>query len=110
MVRHPLIFRSDAHPSSFTLRGLWGGFAIASAGTVIGESYVPKFSLRLAPSPIHVLYLIRMVFYLFKTFFHEKAKKVEQENIAYGCVARMMRDGGVYIVTMVRFSAVGLIV
>ncbi|SGY13544.1 BQ5605_C010g05890 [Microbotryum silenes-dioicae] len=65
--------------------GIWIGFAIACAGTFIGEL---------------------ACFFAFKYFFTEKARKVEHKSIFYACLARLMRDGGVWIVAVVRFSAI----
>ncbi|GAA5854030.1 hypothetical protein JCM8547_008199 [Rhodosporidiobolus lusitaniae] len=65
--------------------GLWVGFAIACAGTLIGEI---------------------LCFYLFKYVLTTRAAAVERESIMYACIARLMRDGGLWIIIVVRFSAV----
>ncbi|ORY58007.1 snare associated Golgi protein-domain-containing protein [Leucosporidium creatinivorum] len=65
--------------------GLWVGFAIACAGTFLGElgCYV-----------------------MFRYFFTEKAQKIEEKSVFYACLARLMRDGGLWIIIVIRFSAV----
>ncbi|GAA6002969.1 hypothetical protein JCM10207_001924 [Rhodosporidiobolus poonsookiae] len=65
--------------------GVWIGFAITCAGTFIGEV---------------------LCFYLFKYFLTEKAAAVERKSIFYACIARLMRHGGLWIIIVVRFSAV----
>ncbi|KAK4051385.1 hypothetical protein OIV83_002869 [Microbotryomycetes sp. JL201] len=65
--------------------GLWIGFAIVSAGTFLGEM---------------------ACYIMFKYFFSAKAAKIEQKSIFYACVARMMREGGLWILVVVRFSAI----
>ncbi|BGP40758.1 hypothetical protein JCM10449v2_004723 [Rhodotorula kratochvilovae] len=65
--------------------GVWIGFAIACAGTYIGEI---------------------LCFWAFKYFFTNKANDIESKNIFYACIARLMRHGGLGIIIIVRFSAV----
>ncbi|GAA5891633.1 hypothetical protein JCM6882_006151 [Rhodosporidiobolus microsporus] len=65
--------------------GVWVGFAIACAGTLIGEI---------------------LCFYLFKYLLTSRAAKIEQESVFYACIARLMRDGGLWIIIVVRFSAI----
>lgn len=65
---------------------IWGlgiGFAIASAGTFLGEM---------------------ACFIAFKYYFIERAKKVEEESLLYGALARLMREGGLGMLVLVRFS------
>ncbi|KAM0755534.1 hypothetical protein T439DRAFT_320226 [Meredithblackwellia eburnea MCA 4105] len=61
------------------------GFVIACAGTFLGEV---------------------ACFYAFRYFLTERAHKIEQKHLAYSCLARMMRSGGVGIIILVRFSAI----
>ncbi|KAL8280864.1 hypothetical protein RQP46_006868 [Phenoliferia psychrophenolica] len=63
--------------------GLWIGFAIAAAGTFFGEM---------------------ACYYTFKYLLTAKAQKIEHESVMYACLARLMREGGIWIVTLVRFS------
>ncbi|GAA5971024.1 hypothetical protein JCM11641_004114 [Rhodosporidiobolus odoratus] len=65
--------------------GVWVGFAIACAGTLIGEI---------------------LCFYLFKYLLTSKAASIEQESVFYACIARLMRSGGLWIIIVVRFSAI----
>ncbi|GAA6049735.1 hypothetical protein JCM3770_004433 [Rhodotorula araucariae] len=65
--------------------GVWVGFAIACAGTYIGEI---------------------LCFWAFKYLFTNKANDIESKNIFYACIARLMRHGGIGIIIIVRFSAV----
>ncbi|GAA5822389.1 hypothetical protein JCM10212_006828, partial [Sporobolomyces blumeae] len=65
--------------------GVWIGFAIACAGTFIGEM---------------------LCFFLFKYLLTKKAQEVENKNIFYACVARLQREGGIVIIAVVRFSVI----
>ncbi|KAG9195325.1 hypothetical protein G6011_00446 [Alternaria panax] len=65
--------------------GLWIGFAIVAAGTFIGEVGT---------------------WYAFKHAFRSKAIKLERTNLNYGAMARLTRDGGFFIVLIIRLSAI----
>ncbi|EMD85972.1 hypothetical protein COCHEDRAFT_1117116 [Bipolaris maydis C5] len=65
--------------------GLWIGFAIVAAGTFIGEVGT---------------------WYAFKYAFRSKALKLERTNLNYGALARLTRDGGFFIVLVIRLSAI----
>ncbi|KAF2872394.1 snare associated Golgi protein-domain-containing protein [Massariosphaeria phaeospora] len=65
--------------------GLWIGFAIVAAGTFIGEI---------------------ATWYVFKYTLRRKAMKLEKTNLNYGALARMTRDGGFWIVLVIRLSAI----
>ncbi|KAI2475442.1 SNARE-assoc multi-domain protein [Pyrenophora tritici-repentis] len=65
--------------------GLWIGFAIVAAGTFIGEVGT---------------------WYAFKYAFRNKALKLERTNLNYGAMARLTRDGGFFIVLIIRLSAI----
>ncbi|GAA5953017.1 hypothetical protein JCM3765_003033 [Sporobolomyces pararoseus] len=65
--------------------GLWIGFAIACVGTFVGEM---------------------LCFFLFKYLLTKKAQEVEQKSIFYACLARMQREGGIIIISVVRFSII----
>lgn len=65
--------------------GLWIGFAIVAAGTFLGELGT---------------------WFAFKHFFRNKAIKLERTNINYGAMARLTRDGGFFIVLIIRLSAI----
>ncbi|KAH9926529.1 snare associated Golgi protein-domain-containing protein [Amylocystis lapponica] len=65
--------------------GLWGGFAIVAAGTFLGE---------LAN------------FYAFKYCCAARGEKLERTDIRYGCLARVVRDGGFKIAIIARYSAI----
>lgn len=56
--------------------GVWWGFAIVTAGTFIGEV---------------------LCFWGFKYLFTRKAAEIEQKSIFYACIARLMRDGGIWM-------------
>ncbi|PVH88091.1 hypothetical protein DL98DRAFT_509589 [Cadophora sp. DSE1049] len=65
--------------------GLWIGFAIVAAGTFIGEIGT---------------------WYAFKYAFRRKAVKLEKTNLNYGALARLTRDGGFWIILLIRFSVI----
>ncbi|KAH7084248.1 snare associated Golgi protein-domain-containing protein [Paraphoma chrysanthemicola] len=65
--------------------GLWIGFAIVAAGTFIGEIGT---------------------WFCFKYLFRRKAQELERKNLNYGALARLTRDGGFWIVLIIRLSAV----
>ncbi|KAL2066303.1 hypothetical protein VTL71DRAFT_2374 [Oculimacula yallundae] len=65
--------------------GLWIGFAIVAAGTFIGEVGT---------------------WYAFKYAFRRKAVKMERTNLNYGALARLTRDGGFWIILLIRFSII----
>lgn len=84
--------------------GLWIGFAIVAAGTFIGES---KTSL-LTSNFNMMLKLATTVgtWFAFKHLFRSKAIKLERTNLNYGAMARLTRDGGFFIVLIIRLSAI----
>lgn len=65
--------------------GLWIGFAIVCAGTFIGE--VGNF-------------------YAFKYCCRARGAKLEKSKIPYGCLARVVREGGFKIALIARLSAI----
>lgn len=65
--------------------GLWIGFAIVAAGTFTGEIGT---------------------WFAFKYLFRRKAIELERKNLNYGALARLTRDGGFWIVLVIRLSAV----
>ncbi|GAA5897928.1 VTT domain-containing protein [Sporobolomyces salmoneus] len=65
--------------------GLWIGFAIACVGTFVGEM---------------------LCFFVFKYLLTKKAQEVEQKSIFYACLARLQREGGIFIISLVRFSII----
>ncbi|WYZ41726.1 hypothetical protein EsH8_V_000621 [Colletotrichum jinshuiense] len=65
--------------------GLWIGFAIVAAGTFIGEIGT---------------------WFAFKYTLRKKAHKLERTNLNYGALARLTRDGGFWIVFIIRFSVI----
>jgi uncharacterized membrane protein YdjX (TVP38/TMEM64 family) len=65
--------------------GLWIGFAIVAAGTFLGELGN---------------------FYAFKYCCRARGEKLEKTNIQYGCLARVVREGGFKIALIARFSAI----
>ncbi|KAJ6632601.1 hypothetical protein B0H10DRAFT_1977982 [Mycena sp. CBHHK59/15] len=64
--------------------GLGEGFGIVAAGTVLGEI---------------------CTFYLFKYLCRARAEKAELTKISYGCLARVVRDGGLLIAIIARYSS-----
>jgi uncharacterized membrane protein YdjX (TVP38/TMEM64 family) len=44
--------------------------------------------------------------FAFKYFFRSKALKLERTNLNYGAMARLTRDGGFFIVLIIRLSAI----
>ncbi|KAL1599128.1 Tlg2-vesicle protein [Nothophoma quercina] len=65
--------------------GLWIGFVVVAAGTFIGEIGT---------------------WFAFKHLFRRKALKLERTNLNYGAMARLTRDGGFFIVLIIRLSAI----
>ncbi|KAK6532125.1 Tlg2-vesicle protein [Orbilia ellipsospora] len=65
--------------------GLWIGFGIVAAGTFIGEI---------------------MTYFLFLTVLRKRAEKLEQKNLDYAALARITREGGFWIVFIVRLSVI----
>jgi len=65
--------------------GLWIGFAIVAAGTFIGEIGT---------------------WFAFKYTLRRKAQKLERTNLNYGSLARLTRDGGFWIVFIIRLSVI----
>ncbi|KAI9434359.1 snare associated Golgi protein-domain-containing protein [Lactarius indigo] len=65
--------------------GLWIGFAIVAAGTFLGELGN---------------------FYAFKYCCRARGDKLEKTNMQYGCLARVVREGGFKIALVARFSAI----
>jgi len=64
--------------------GLMKGFIIACAGTFFGEL---------------------ATYFAFKYAFRKRAAQFECENVFYACLAKLMRDGGLSMLILVRFSA-----
>ncbi|KAF3924505.1 hypothetical protein ABW21_db0200731 [Orbilia brochopaga] len=65
--------------------GLWIGFGIVSAGTFIGEV---------------------LTFFAFKTVLRKRAEALEHKNLEYAALARITREGGFWIVFIVRLSII----
>lgn len=65
--------------------GLWIGFALVAAGTFLGELGN---------------------FYAFKWCCRARGEKLERTSIQYGCLARVVREGGFKIALIARFSAI----
>ncbi|CAE6447452.1 hypothetical protein ACGC1H_002414 [Rhizoctonia solani] len=65
--------------------GLWVGFAIVCAGTLLGE--IGNF-------------------YAFRYWLRGRAIKMERKNPSYACLARVVRDGGFLVAFVVRLSAI----
>ncbi|KAF2676924.1 hypothetical protein K458DRAFT_379264 [Lentithecium fluviatile CBS 122367] len=65
--------------------GLWVGFAIVAAGTFLGEIGT---------------------WYAFMYTLRRKATELERKNLNYGALARLTRDGGFWIVLIIRLSAI----
>jgi uncharacterized membrane protein YdjX (TVP38/TMEM64 family) len=63
--------------------GLWIGFAIVAAGTLMGELGN---------------------FYAFKYCCRARGEKLEKEKISYACLAKVVRDGGFKIALIARLS------
>jgi uncharacterized membrane protein YdjX (TVP38/TMEM64 family) len=64
---------------------LWIGFAIVAAGTFVGEIGT---------------------WFAFKYTLRSRAMKLERTNLNYGALARLTRDGGFWIVLVIRLSAI----
>ncbi|KLO10013.1 hypothetical protein SCHPADRAFT_943175 [Schizopora paradoxa] len=65
--------------------GLGPGFAIAAAGTLLGE--IGNF-------------------FLFKYMCHARGEKYERTKIDYACLARIVREGGLKVAVIARYSVI----
>ncbi|KAF9221083.1 hypothetical protein BS17DRAFT_785884 [Gyrodon lividus] len=65
--------------------GVWVGFGITAAGTLLGE--IGNF-------------------YAFRYLFQSRAEKEEKKNIQYACLAKIVREGGFKVALIARYSAV----
>ncbi|EGS19521.1 uncharacterized protein CTHT_0049940 [Thermochaetoides thermophila DSM 1495] len=65
--------------------GLWIGFGIVAAGTFLGELGT---------------------WFAFTYLFRRRAIKLERTNLNYGALARLTRDGGFWIIFIIRLSAI----
>jgi len=65
--------------------GLWVGFAIAAAGTLVGEI---------------------ANFFVFSTLCRARCERYERTKIDYGCLARVVREGGIKIAIITRYSLI----
>ncbi|KAF8840464.1 hypothetical protein BDN67DRAFT_1011475 [Paxillus ammoniavirescens] len=65
--------------------GVWAGFGITVAGTLLGE--IGNF-------------------YVFRYLFQARAEKEEKRNIQYACLSKIVREGGFKIALIARYSAV----
>ncbi|KAK4700727.1 hypothetical protein P7C70_g5514, partial [Phenoliferia sp. Uapishka_3] len=79
----PLFGHEVVHVVIGLLWGLWKGFVIASAGTLLGEA---------------------ACYAVFRFFLTAKAKKLEQSNTAYACLAKLLAQGNLGILTLIRYS------
>lgn len=64
--------------------GIWIGFGIVALGTLLGEI---------------------ANFYVFRTCCLVRGQKLEKTNISYGCLARVLREGGFMLAIIARYSA-----
>ena len=65
--------------------GLWVGFGIVAAGTLLGE--IGNF-------------------YAFKYLCSARGEKLEKQKLSYACLARVVREGGFKIALIARLSAI----
>lgn len=65
--------------------GLWIGFGIVAAGHLFGQ--IGNW-------------------FLFKYALRRKSAKLERTNLNYGAMARMVREGGLWIIVVIRLSAI----
>jgi uncharacterized membrane protein YdjX (TVP38/TMEM64 family) len=65
--------------------GLWIGFGIVAAGTFLGEIGT---------------------WFAFKYALRRRAAKLERTNLNYGALARVTREGGFWIILVIRLSAI----
>jgi uncharacterized membrane protein YdjX (TVP38/TMEM64 family) len=65
--------------------GLWIGFAIVAAGTFIGEVGT---------------------WFAFKHLFRNRSMKMERTNLNYGALAQLTREGGFWIILVIRLSVI----
>ncbi|RPD69735.1 hypothetical protein L226DRAFT_471371 [Lentinus tigrinus ALCF2SS1-7] len=65
--------------------GVWIGFGIVSAGTILGEL---------------------ATYYVFRYCCRGRAEKAESKNLRYAFISEVIREGGLVMAIMVRYSAV----
>jgi len=65
--------------------GPWAGFGIASAGTLVGEI---------------------ANFFVYSTLCRARCEKYEKTKIDYACLARVVREGGLKVAIIVRYSII----
>ncbi|KAI5115752.1 hypothetical protein M0805_001871 [Coniferiporia weirii] len=65
--------------------GLWVGFAITAAGTLVGE--IGNF-------------------FAFKYMCRARGDKLEKTNLQYACLAKLVRTGGFKVAVIMRYSAI----
>ncbi|KAM5544919.1 hypothetical protein V8D89_001817 [Ganoderma adspersum] len=65
--------------------GLWIGFGIVAAGTILGEL---------------------VTYYTFRYCCRARAQKVEEKDLKYALLTEVIRDGGLKMAIMVRYSAI----
>lgn len=82
--------------------GLYIGFAIVAAGTFTGESKLLLFCAKAWLTNHNLV----GTWFAFKYLFRRKAQELERKNLNYGAMARLTRDGGFWIVLVIRLSAV----
>lgn len=65
--------------------GVWKGFLIAAAGTLLGEIALWFVSMK---------------------FFTKKMREIEEHRLFYACMYRVVREGGFFVVLVIRYSAI----
>ncbi|KAJ7186827.1 hypothetical protein C8R46DRAFT_880213, partial [Mycena filopes] len=68
-----------------TVWGLWEGFGIVAAGTLLGEI---------------------CTFYVFRTCLGRRAKTWELTNVGYGALSHIIHGGGLIVAVVVRYSSI----
>lgn len=84
--------------------GIWIGFAVVAAGTFLGEGKIIATNLEYAAVGANNVTV--GTWFAFKHFLRSKAIKLERTNLNYGAMARLTRDGGFFVVLVIRLSAI----
>ena len=94
---------------------MWGigiGFAIVAAGTLLGELctylcvFPPLPPSRLLPSPLVSSHRADGAHSVFRYFCTARARKSEEKSVKYALIAEVIREGGLKMAIMVRFSTI----
>ncbi|KAK6516095.1 Tlg2-vesicle protein [Arthrobotrys conoides] len=87
--------------------GLWIGFGIVTAGTFSGESRCLPGKVKSVDTQLftHIPHIV-LTYFAFRTILRQRAENLERKNIDYAALARITREGGFWVVFIVRLSVI----